>query len=238
MGFEALATTSAGLAHSLGVRDGTLTRAQVLQHCESIVKATDLPVSADLENGFGTTPEEVGDTIRLAAATGLAGGSIEDHTGNPTDPIFDFNQAVERIQAAVEAKNSLSQDFILTARSENHVWDCHDLDDTINRLIAFEKAGADVLYAPGLHDLESIRTVCDSVNSPVNVVIEISNTEITLQNLEDAGAKRISIGSVLFLSAYGSLYKAANEIKQQGSFKFASDKIEFSVLEEIFEHFE
>lgn len=147
--FEALATTSSGFAHSLGLKDGSASREQLLAHCQTIVEATDLPVSADLENGYGNRPEDVAITIELAAATGLVGGSIEDYTNNPADPVFDFSLALERIQAAVESKKKLTHDFILTARSENFIWNRKDLDDTIKRLLAFEEAGADVLYAPG-----------------------------------------------------------------------------------------
>ena len=162
LGFEALATTSTGLAFSLGMRDGAVNREQALAHCRAIVAATDLPVSADLEKGFGDRPEDVAATIRDASQTGLAGCSIEDHTNRRHDPIFDFTLAVERIQAAAEAKQDLPHDFILTARCENFLWGRPDLDDTVKRLQAFENAGADVLYGPGLHDLETIRTVCDS----------------------------------------------------------------------------
>ena len=150
MNFEALATTSAGMAHAQGRQDGSLIRDQVLDHCRTIAEATQLPVSADLESGFSDTAKGVAETIGLAAECGLVGGSIEDHTGDPSDPIFDFNEALERVQAAVESKQGLAHDFILTARSENHVWGRDDLDDTIKRLCAFEDAGADVLYAPGL----------------------------------------------------------------------------------------
>ena len=234
MKFEALATTSSGFAHSLGVRDGSVSREQVLLHCQSIVKSTHLPVSADLENGYGNAPEEVAQTIQLAAKSGLAGGSIEDHTNNPNNPIFEFNHAVERIQAAIEVKQSLAYDFVLTARCENHVWGRDNLDDTIRRLQAFEEVGADVLYAPGLHDLESIKTVCSALTNPLNVVIEMPNSAVTIKDLEEAGVKRISIGSVLFLKAYGSFMKAAEEIQNSGSFNFTSDLIKFSELENIF----
>lgn len=237
MKFEALATTSAGLAHSLGLNDGSVSREQVLSHCQAIVEATDLPVSADLENGYGNKPEEVAVTIGLAAAAGLVGGSIEDHTNNPSDPIFDFSLAVERIQAAVECKKKLSHDFILTARCENYVWNRKDIDDTIRRLLAFEDAGADVLYAPGLQDIDTIRLICEAVTKPVNVVIEMSNTKLTLKDISDAGAKRISIGSVLFLTAYGSFVRAAAELKEFGTFHFVSDAISFSELENIFDSF-
>ena len=235
MNFEALATTSTGLAHSLGQRDGSLSRDQVLAHCRAIVESTDLPVSADLESGYGNRPEDVSKTITLAAETGLVGGSIEDYTGEPSQPIIDFNLAVERIQAAVEAKRQLAHDFILTARCENFVWGRTDLDDTLRRLQAFETAGADVLYAPGLQDLATIRHICESVSVPVNVVIEMSNTAISLSDLSEAGVKRISIGSVLFLTAYGALVRAASELTRDGSFGFSASAIGFDELERIFE---
>lgn len=237
MKFEALATTSSGLAHSLGVRDGSVSREAVLLHCQSIVNSTHLPVSADLENGYGNAPEEVAQTIQLAAESGLAGGSIEDHTKKPDNPIFEFTHAVERIQAAVEAKQRLKLDFVLTARSENHVWGHDDLDDTIKRLQAFENAGADVLYAPGLHDLKSIQAVCSALTKPVNVVIEMPNSTLTIKDLEQAGVKRISIGSVLFLEAYGSFMRAAAEIQNSGSFSFTADLVKFSEFENIFKDY-
>ncbi len=234
LGFEALATTSAGLAHSLGVRDGMVSREEALAHCRVIVEASDLPVSADLEKGFGDTPEDVADTIRDAAATGLAGCSIEDHTNRRDAPIFEFNLAVERIQAASEAKRELPHDFVLTARCENLLWGRPDLDDTIKRLQAFESAGADVLYAPGLHDLETIRTVCASVTKPVNVVMEMPGTTFVVSELADVGVKRVSVGSALSRAAFGTFVRAAKEMKEYGTFTFSSDAIGFSELEGYF----
>ena len=234
MGFQALATTSSGFAHSLGLNDGAVNREQVLQHCKTIVEATDLPVSADLESGYGDRPEKVAETIKMAAAVGLAGGSIEDYSNDPSNPIIEFQQAVERIHAAVECKNNLLHDFILTARCENHVWDSNDLDDTIKRLQAYEQVGADVLYAPGLQDVDHIRLVCESLSKPVNVVIEMANTRLAISDLAAAGAKRISIGSVLFLTAYGALFRAAGELQQFGTFNFVSDRISFDEIEDIF----
>ena len=238
LGFEALATTSAGLAHSLGVRDGMVSREEALAHCRVIVEASDLPVSADLEKGFGDTPEDVADTIRDAAATGLAGCSIEDHTNRRDAPIFEFNLAVERIQAASEAKRELPHDFVLTARCENFLWGRPDLDDTIKRLQAFESAGADVLYAPGLHDLETIRTVCASITKPVNVVMEMPGTTFVVSELADVGVKRVSVGSALSRAAFGTFVRAAKEMKEYGTFTFASDAIGFSELEDYFVIFE
>ncbi len=238
LGFEALATTSAGLAHSLGVRDGMVSREEALTHCRVIVEASDLPVSADLEKGFGDTPEDVADTIRDAAATGLAGCSIEDHTNRRDAPIFEFNLAVERIQAASEAKRELPHDFVLTARCENFLWGRPGLDDTIKRLQAFESAGADVLYAPGLHDLETIRTVCASVTKPVNVVMGMPGTTFGVSELADVGVKRVSVGSALSRAAFGTFVRAAKEMKEYGTFTFSSDAIGFSELEDYFVGYE
>ncbi len=235
LGFEALATTSAGLAFSLGVKEGVVDKAAALEHCRTIVEATDLPVSADLEKGFGDKPEEVAQTIRDAAATGLAGCSIEDHTGRRSDPIFDFDLAVERIQAAVEAKRALPHDFVLTARCENFLWGRKDLDDTIKRLQQFENAGADVLYAPGLGDLESIRTVCASLSKPVNVVMGMPGARFGLKELEESGVKRVSVGSALSRAAFGAFVRAAKEMKAQGTFNFASDAIGFTEIEAFFD---
>ncbi|MGI9303390.1 MAG: isocitrate lyase/PEP mutase family protein [Gammaproteobacteria bacterium] len=238
MGFEALATTSAGFAFSSGVKEGVVSREQALAHCRAIVAACDLPVSADLEKGFGDAPEDVAQTIREAAATGLAGCSIEDHTNRRDDPIFDFNLAVERIQAASEAKNELPHDFVLTARCENFLWGRPDLDDTIKRLQAFESAGADVLYAPGLHDLETIRTVCASVTKPVNVVMGMPGTSFGVSELAAVGVTRVSVGSALFRAAFGTFVRASKEMKEDGTFTFASDAIGFSELEDYFTAFE
>lgn len=235
MGFEALATTSAGLAFSLGVKEGLVTKPTALEHCRTIVDATDLPVSADLENGFGDTPEAVAETIRDAAATGLAGCSIEDHTGRRDDPIYEFDLAVARIQAAVESKQALPRDFVLTARCENFLWGRRDFNDTIKRLQAFENAGADVIYAPGLHDLESIRTVCASVSKPVNVVMGMPGATFGLRELEEAGVKRISVGSALCRAAFGAFVRAATEMNERGTFTFSKDAIGFSDLEDYFE---
>lgn len=185
MGFEALATTSAGLAFSLGRRDaeGAVSREEILANAQSIVEATHLPVSADLENGFGDSPEEVSETIRMAAAIGLVGGSIEDATGNPQAPIYAFNHALERVIAGVEAARSLSLPFVFVARAENFSAGVHDLDDTIRRLIAFEQAGADVLFAPGLPDLNAIQRVCEALQKPVNVVMGLAGSTFTVDEL-------------------------------------------------------
>jgi 2-methylisocitrate lyase-like PEP mutase family enzyme len=237
MGFKALATTSAGLAFSLGVPEGTVSRNQVLEHCSTMSSATDLPVSADLEKGFGDSPESVAETIRAAAETGLAGCSIEDHTNRRDDPIFAFTLAVERIAAAAQAAHALPHDFVLTARCENFLWGRPDLDDTLRRLQAFEKAGADVLYAPGLHDLDTIRLVCASVDRPVNVVMGMPGATFGVAELAAAGVKRISVGSALCRLAFGAFVRAAREMMNAGTFTFSSDAIEFSELERYFTPF-
>jgi len=237
LGFQALATTSAGLAFSLGRPEGLLSREEVLAHCRAIVGATELPVSADLEKGFGDSPESVAETIRAAAATGLAGCSIEDHTGRRDDPIFDFALSVERIAAAVEAARALPRDFVLTARCENFLWQRPDLDDTLRRLQAFEEAGADVLYAPGLRSLEDIRRVCASVGKPVNVVMGLSGAAFTVDELAAAGVKRISVGAALARLAYGACLRAAEEIAGQGRFDALSDAVGFGELEDRFRPF-
>jgi 2-methylisocitrate lyase-like PEP mutase family enzyme len=238
LGFEALATTSAGLAFSLGRPEGLLSREEVLAHCRAIVGATGLPVSADLEKGFGDSPESAAETIRAAAETGLAGCSIEDHTGRRDDPIYDAILAVERIAAAVEAARGLGRDFVLTARCENFLWERPDLDDTLRRLQAFEAAGADVLYAPGLRDLEAIRTVCAALKKPVNVVMGLPGAAFTVRELAEAGVKRISVGSALARLAYGACIAAAEEIAATGSFTALSNAIGFAALEDRFRPFE
>jgi 2-methylisocitrate lyase-like PEP mutase family enzyme len=233
-GFKALATTSAGLAFSLGRPDGSVTRDEALAHCRAMVEATELPVSADLEKGFGDSPESAAETIREAAGTGLAGCSIEDFTGEEADPIYEFNLAVERIAAAAEAVRDLPRDFILTARCENLIRGRPDLDDTIKRLQAYEKAGADVLYAPGLRDLDAIRSVCRSVRKPVNALMGLSGATFSVSELAGAGVKRISVGGALARLAYGALVKAAREMSETGTFTFASGAIGFAELESYF----
>ena len=234
MGFKALATTSAGMAFSLGVREGQASETQILDHCRSIVEATPLPVSADLEKGFGDSPESVADTVRKAAATGLAGCSIEDHTGRRDDPIFEFSLAVERVAAAVEACRALPSDFVLTARCEDRLWGKLDLDETIRRLQAFEAAGADVLYAPGLYDLDSIRTVCGSVSKPVNIVMGMPGAVFAVPELAEAGVRRISVGASLSRFAYGAFISAAEEIAGPGTFTYAAGAASFEKIEGFF----
>jgi 2-methylisocitrate lyase-like PEP mutase family enzyme len=226
LGFEALATTSAGYAFSQGRRDGEglVGRDEMLVHCKQIVDATPLPVSADLENCFGDTPEVVAETIRRAAAAGLAGCSVEDATGDESKPIYDFTLAVERVTAAVEAAKALPFPFTLTARSENFLHRRPDLDDTLKRLDAFAKAGAHVLYAPGLPGLDAIKTVCATVApKAVNVLAGGKNSPLTVANLSAAGVKRISVGGALYRAAMGEFLRAAKETKEQGTFSWGTN---------------
>ncbi|MCG7507269.1 isocitrate lyase/PEP mutase family protein [Mesorhizobium retamae] len=217
MGFKALATTSAGYAFSRGLPDGAIGFEEMIQHCRDIVSATDLPVSADLEKGKGDSAESAGETIFAAEAAGLAGCSIEDHTGDAERPIYDFTQAVERVAAAAEAARALKRDFVFTARAENFLHGRPDLDDTIRRLQAYEKAGADVLYAPGLSDIASVRAVCQALDKPVNV---LSTADFTVPALAQAGARRISVGSQLACVAFSALERAGRELLDVGSFTF------------------
>lgn len=232
LGFPALATTSAGMAFALGKGDGQVTREDVLTHCRAIVDATNLPVSADLEKGFGDSPESAAETVRVAAATGLAGCSLEDYTGDDRDPIFPFALAVARIEAAVEARRALPADFVLTARCENLIRGRDDLADTIRRLQAYDDAGADVLYAPGLRDLESIRTVCTAVSKPVNV-LAMPGMTFGVAEMAEAGVKRISVGSLLARAAFGAFVGAAREMAEAGTFRFAGDAMPSADIEAL-----
>lgn len=230
VGFAALATTSAGLAHSLGRADGAnlVGRDETLANARSIVEATPLPVSADLESGFGRTPDEVAATIRLAAEAGLVGGSIEDATGRADEPVHPFEAAVDRVAAAVEAAKALDFPFTLTARAENFLYGRPDLRDTIRRLQAFEAAGADVLYAPGLPDADAIRAVCSSVGRPVNVLTGGAGPRLSVAELSDLGVRRISLGSALSRAALGALVRAAEEIRDHGTFGFSADALPYA----------
>jgi len=233
LGFEALATTSAGYAFSAGRPDevGALTRDGVLANAKAIVEATHLPVSADLQDGFGRLPEVCAETVRLAAGVGLAGGSIEDATDDPDHPIYEFSLAVERVAAAVEAARD--RRFVLTARAENFLHGRPDLADTIRRLQAFEKAGADVLFAPWLPSLEAIREVCSSVSKPVNVVMGIKGATFTVSELAAAGVKRISVGGTFARAALGAFMRAAREVKEHGTFTFAADAVTHAEMNAI-----
>jgi 2-methylisocitrate lyase-like PEP mutase family enzyme len=219
LGFEALATTSSGFAATLGRLDGSVTRDEALSHSAQLVEATELPVSADLENGFADTPQDVAETVRLARETGLAGCSIEDFTGDGERPIYDFEVAVERVAAAVEAAHEGGSSFVLTARCENHLHGRDDLDDTIARLSAYQEAGADVLFAPGLSRREDIGAIVQAVDRPVNVIARIDAPPVA--ELAALGVSRISVGGSLAFAALATLVDAATELRDQGSFDFA-----------------
>jgi 2-methylisocitrate lyase-like PEP mutase family enzyme len=234
LGFEALATTSAGYAFSIGQRDNTVGREQMMQHVAAIVAATPLPVSADLENGFGDDAETVAATIRLAAEAGLAGCSIEDSTGRPDDAIYEHAHAVERMRAAAEVAHALPFPFTLTGRAENYLVGRPDLDDTIRRLQAYQEAGADVLYAPGLRTRDDIASVVRSVDRPVNVVMGLQGVQLSLADLSALGVKRISVGSALSRAALGAFLRAATEMKEQGTFTFAEEAVNYRDLNAIF----
>ena len=221
MGFEALATTSLGLANTMGL--ATPSRHAIIENCRIITEATDLPVSVDLENGGADAPQAAAEAIRLAAEAGAVGGSIEDASGDARRPIYDFALAVERVQAAVEVARSLPIPFTLTARAENFLYGRKDLDDTIRRLQAFEAAGADVLYAPGLHDLATIRTVASSLRKPFNLVMGFADPTLTLEQLSAAGVKRVSVGGALSRVALAAFLRCAREMKNKGSFTFVRE---------------
>ena len=220
-GFEALATTSMGYAFSLGRRDNTLTRQETFAYASTIASATDLPVSADLENGFGDTPDEVAETITLSADTGIVGGSVEDATARTEDPIYELELAVDRVRAAWTAARALKFPFTLTARAENYLHGRPNLADTIQRLQAYQEAGADVLYAPGLTTRDEIATVVRSLDRPVNVVMGLQGAQLSLDELSDIGVKRISVGSALYRTALGAFLRAATEMREHGTFDFA-----------------
>ncbi|MHA1535987.1 MAG: isocitrate lyase/PEP mutase family protein [Alphaproteobacteria bacterium] len=227
LGFEALATTSAGYAFSIGKQDGAVGREAMMAHVQEIVGASELPVSADLENGFGDAPETVAETVRLAGAAGLAGCSIEDSFFHGPEGIYDFALAVERIQAAVEAARALPFAFTLTARSENLLVGRPDLDDTIKRLQAFEEAGADVLYAPGLASADEIASVVKSLGRPLNVLAGVQGMTLDAGGLAALGVKRISVGSLLSRAAWGGFLRGSREMIEKGTFGFAGDASAF-----------
>lgn len=220
LGFQALATSSAASAAALGRGDGGLTRDEALAHARAIVDATDLPVSADLEKGFGDAPEVVAETLRLAAGVGLVGCTVEDATGNQDRPLYDVHLAVERIAAAAQAAHALPFPFVLTARAHNLLYANPRLDDTINRLEAFENAGADVLFAPGLPDLAAVRTVCAALSKPVNFMVGIKGKSFSIAELAAAGVRRISLATSLYRAAMTGLLEAAREVKDEGQFGF------------------
>jgi 2-methylisocitrate lyase-like PEP mutase family enzyme len=236
LGFEALATTSLGFANTLGRPDGAglVDRDEIIDNCRAIAEAVDLPVNADLENGYADDPRAAAEIIRLAAEAGVVGGSIEDATGDANDPIYELKLAVERVHAAVEVARSLDFPFTLTARAENLLHGRRDLDDTIRRLQAFEKAGADVLYAPGLRDLETIRLVASSVGKPLNVVMSAADPSLTLDQLAAAGVKRVSVGGALSRLALAAFLRGAREMKERGGFGWVRDAVATRELKEIF----
>jgi 2-methylisocitrate lyase-like PEP mutase family enzyme len=230
LGFAALATSSGAQAATLGRLDGKVSRAEALAHARVIVEAVDVPVSADLEKGFGDSPDDAAETIRQAAAAGLVGGSIEDATGNPARPLFAFEHAVERVAAAAEAAHSSHAPFMLTARTENYLRGKTDLDDTIARLQAFERAGADVLFAPGLPDLATVRAVCAAVTKPVNFMVAIPGKSFTVDQLVAAGVKRISLATTLYRVALAAMITAAQEIRERGTFEFVDRALSSKAL--------
>lgn len=234
IGFEALATTSAGYAFSLGQRDNTVGRDRMLAHAAAIVSATDLPVSADLENGFGDRAETVAETIRLAAAAGLAGCSIEDSTGRADNPLYEKAHAVERIRAAAEVVRSLPFPFMLTARAENYLVGRPDLQETIRRLQAYQEAGADVLYAPALTTKSDIAAVVSSVDRPVNVLMGMKGVNLSAEELSDVGVRRISVGSALSRAALGAFLRAAKEMRVHGTFTFGEDAVPSREISDLF----
>ncbi|MFE9387930.1 isocitrate lyase/phosphoenolpyruvate mutase family protein [Streptomyces sp. NPDC006784] len=228
LGFAALATTGAGLAHARGLPDSRVTREVLLDNARTVVEATPLPVSADLESGFGETPDDVAETIRRAAAAGLVGGSVEDSTGRDEDPVRPLGEAAERVGAAVAAARELDFPFTVTARAENFFQGRPDLPDTIRRLQAYEEAGADVLYAPALPDAEAIRAVCSSVGRPVNVLMGSPALRLSVPELGALGVRRISVGSALSRAALGAVVRAAREIQELGTFTFGADAIPYA----------
>ena len=233
LGFEALATSSAASAAGFGHRDGGLTRDQALEHGRMIVEATDLPVSADLENGFADAPEVVAQTIRLAAHAGLVGCTIEDTTGKPESPLYDDGLAVERIAAAVEAARALPFPFVLAARTHNRLFPNPKLEDTIRRLQAFENAGADVLFAPGLPDLASVRAVCAALTRPFNFMVGIKGKSFSVPELAAAGVKRISLATSLYRAAMTALIDTARGVKDEGKFDFLESSMTMMELNKL-----
>ena len=234
LGFEALATTSAGFAHSLGHRDGGVTLTQKIAHCTALAAATPLPLSADLENGFADAPELVARNVIAVAASGIVGASIEDYTGDPASPIYDFNLAVERIQAVAEAVHGLPYPFTLTARAENLLRGVRDLDDTLRRLVAYGEAGADVLFAPGLATLAEVRSVVAALNRPVNVLAPMVKG-VTVAQLAEVGVKRVSIGGALARAATTAFLGAARKLRESGSLEWTAGLASLSEVEKLFD---
>ena len=233
LGFEALATTSSGMAFGLGLPDGGVTEHQALTHCAAIAAATSVPVSGDLEGGYGTSPEQVASVVHQAASAGLAGCSIEDHTGDPLDPMHPRTLAVERVAAAVESARGVDGDFVLTARCERLLWVDRDLDAVIATLQAYASVGADVVFAPGLETIGEIAAVCEAIDVPVSVGLEMPDKP-SIAELADVGVSRVSVGAVLVRRAYGSMMRSAQELLRQGTLHSAADAIDYDRLESIF----
>lgn len=234
LGFEALATTSAGAAFSAGRRDNTMRRDAMLAHVASIAAATGLPVSADLERGYGEDAADVERTFALAARAGAVGGSIEDATGDPERPLLDPEHAADRVRAAVAAVRGLAFPFTLTARAENFLVGRRDLGDTIRRLQLYQDAGADVLYAPGLFERGDIATLVKALDRPVNVVMGLAGTRFDVAGLAALGVKRISVGSALCRAAFGAFVRAATEMRERGTFGFADAAIGYAEISRLF----
>jgi 2-methylisocitrate lyase-like PEP mutase family enzyme len=236
LGFEALATSSAGYAFSVGRADNAVGRDGTLAHAAAVADATDLPVSIDLENGFGDAPAVVAETIRLAAATGAVGGSIEDSTGRADDPLYERTLAVARIQAAADVVHHLPFRFTLTARAENYLVGNPDLKDTIERLQLYQEAGANVLYAPGLTNKDDIATLVSTLDRPVNVLMGLQGVKLTVADMSAIGVKRISVGSGLARCALGAFLRAAEEMRQHGTFGFAEEAANYRTINSIFKN--
>ncbi|HEY3785196.1 MAG TPA: isocitrate lyase/phosphoenolpyruvate mutase family protein [Steroidobacteraceae bacterium] len=225
LGFAALATSSAASAWTLGKLDGQVLREEAFAQARIIASATELPLAADLEKGFGDLPAAVAETIRLAATTGLVGGSIEDASGDSRHPLYEPGLAAQRVAAAAEAAHALPFPFTLTARAENFLCGNPDLDDTIRRLQSFERAGADVLFAPGLPDLDAVRSVCSSVSRPVNFMVGMPGNSFTFADLAQAGVRRISLATSLYRAAMTGLMSAAREVRERGTFGFVDSPV-------------
>lgn len=234
LGFEALATTSAGYAFAAGQRDNTIGRDRMLAHVAELAAATHLPVSADLENGYGDEPATVAETIKLAAAAGLVGCSIEDSLNRPGETLYDLAWAADRIRAAAEVAHALPFPFTLTGRAENYLVGRPDLKDTIQRLQAYQEAGADVLYAPGLTTVAEIAAVVSSVDRPVNVIMGLPGVQMSVEALAELGVRRISLGSALTRAAYGAFLRAAREMREHGTFAFAAEAVSYQELSAMF----
>ncbi len=235
LGFEALASTGAGYAYSHGKKDLSINSRGMLKHLTALAESTDLPLSADLQNGFGDSPNDVARTILEASRTGIVGGSIEDATGKSDNPIYDIGLAVERIQAAAEAAKSLKFKFMLTARAENFLYGRPDIKDTIHRLQAYQEAGADVLFAPGIQSRDDIRSIIQSIDRPLNVLIGLSDVKLNFIELQELGVARVSLGGSLARSAYGALVHAAKEVLFAGTFEYANAAISSKEINGIFD---